>query len=130
MKHYLNPNKVARSFVLAGALSFGIFAGGHFTEAAGPDHAKAEKTVQVKNSSNVKANVKVTPVVPAAPKVQEKAEVKAPVEQKQKASKSQASVHASETAKLHAAPNSAVHGKGEKAKDVVVEEVVQEKKFQ
>jgi hypothetical protein len=126
MKHYLNSNKVAKSFVLAGALSFGIFAGGQFTEAAGPDQAKAEKTVQVKPSNNAKVNVEVKPVVPAAPAapaVQAKDEVKP---NEEKASKSQASVHASENAELNAAPNSAVLGKGEKAEEVVVEEQVKE----
>lgn len=103
MKHYLNPNKVAKSFVLAGALSFGIFAGGQFTEAAGPDRAKVEKSVQVKQSNNAKVNVNVKPVAPAAPAVQAKDKVSAQVKPKEeKASKSQASVHASETARLHA----------------------------
>ena len=55
MKHYLNTNKIAKSFVLAGALSIGIFAGGHFTEAAGPDKAKIEQTVQVKGANSVKS---------------------------------------------------------------------------
>lgn len=41
MKHYLNPNVVAKSFVLAGALTFGVLAGGHFTHAAGFEKGKA-----------------------------------------------------------------------------------------
>lgn len=72
MKHYLNPKKAAKSFVLAGALSFGVFAGGHFTEAAGPDHGKANQAAQVK------AEVKVKVSVPAV-KVQAKDEVKVKV---------------------------------------------------
>lgn len=118
MKHYLNPNLVAKSFVLAGALSLGVLAGGHFTEAAGP--AKADHTTHVKSVNSVKANVKTIHLVPAAPVV--KTEPKATVQPKeQKVNKSQASVHASETAKMHAAPNSAVHGKVEQAEAVVPE---------
>src|SRR5574342_504178 len=96
MRHYLNTNKLVKSFVLAGALSIGVLAGGHFTEAAGPDTVKVEHSVHVKSEVTVKAK---------------------------KATKSQASVHASETAKMHAAPNSAVHGKAEK---VVKDEVATE----
>lgn len=127
MKHYLNPNKVAKSFVLAGALSFGVFAGGQFTEAAGLDKGKPEQTVQVKSANSAKANVKAKSIVPAAPavKVQAKDEVRV-TEEPKKVNKSQASVHASETAKMHAAPNSAVLGKGEKVEEVVTEEVITE----
>lgn len=81
MKHYLNFNKVAKSFVLVGALSFGVFAGGHFTEAAGPDKANTEHTVQVKSE---KAKVKTKQIVPTATavKVQANDEVKVPVKTK------------------------------------------------
>jgi hypothetical protein len=114
MKHYLNINKLAKSFVLTGVLSFGLMTGGHFTEAAGLDKTKVEpvKAVQANSSLNVHASVKVTPAIPAMPgvPVQPKAEVKNEIQHKPEGSivKSQASVHASEIAKMHAALNSAV----------------------
>jgi hypothetical protein len=114
MKHYFNINKLAKSFVMTGVLSVGLIAGGHFTAAAGLDKAKVEPVdaVQAESSLNGQAGVNVTPAVPVKPDVpaQPKAEVKAAIQQKKKGSivKSQASVHASETAIIHAAPNSAI----------------------
>src|SRR4051794_26896171 len=124
MKHYLNPNKVMKSFVLAGALSVGVLAGGHFTLAAGPDHAKAGHNVHVKVENTVKVNVKEThvskPVVTVKPVVKE---VKVQKPKTEKVNKSQASVHASETAKQHANPNSAVLGKAGKIEKTVTEKI-------
>ena len=125
MKHYLNTNKIAKSFVLAGALTLGVFAGGQFTEAAGPDKVKPEQAAHVNRGNSVKSEVKAKPAVPAAPavKAQVPAEAKAAVQPKEeKAHPSQAAVHASETAKLHAAPNSAVLGKGEPTPETLTEE--------
>jgi hypothetical protein len=108
MKHYLNINKLTKYFVMTGVLSVGLITGGHFTAAAGLDKAKVEpvNAVQAENTLNVQAGVNVTPAVPAQPK----AEVKAEIQHKEEGSigKSQASVHASETAKMHANLNSAI----------------------
>ena len=114
MKQYLKAYKFAKSFVLTGVLSFGLLVGGHFTAAAGLDKAKVEpvQAAQANSSLNVHASVKVTPEVPAQPEVppQSKEEVKADILHKKEGRivKSQASVHASETAKMHADENSAI----------------------
>lgn len=136
MKHYLNSIKLAKSLVVTGVLSFGLLAGGHFTAAAGLDKAKVEpvkfvhenssqnktkveavKAVQANSSSNVHASVKATHAVLAKPEVpsEPKAEVKAEIQQKKegKIVKSQASIHASETARLHASPNSAIFSRAQ-----------------
>ncbi|MDF2791637.1 MAG: cell wall-binding protein [Neobacillus sp.] len=125
MKHYSKPYKLIKSFVLTGVLSFGLMAGGPFTAAAEIDKAKVEpvQAAQANSSVNVHANVKGNPAVPAQdtdsvqleapvqPEVpaQDK-EVKAESQHKEKGSigKSQASIHASETAKENASENSAI----------------------
>ncbi|MEH7333080.1 hypothetical protein V7161_10610 [Neobacillus drentensis] len=117
MKHYVNTIKLAKSFVLTGVLSFGLLAGGQFTAAAGLEKGKVEpvKTVQANSSQNGQASLKETSTVPTKPEVpaMPTAEVKAEIQHKQEGSigKSQASIHASETAKMHAAPNSAIFSK-------------------
>ncbi|TWE01192.1 hypothetical protein FB550_106249 [Neobacillus bataviensis] len=70
------------------------------------------KAIQANSSQNIDASEKATPAKPEVP-VQSKAEVKAEIPQKEagKIVKSQASIHASETAKMHAAPNSAIFSK-------------------
>lgn len=108
MKHYLNTKKLAKLFVLTGVLSVGIMAGGHFTAAAGLDKANPGpvKAVQANSSQDVNGDVEVSPAIPTRPNVSDN-------HQKTKGGmgKSQASIHASETAKLHAALNSAVFSK-------------------
>jgi hypothetical protein len=131
MKNYLNTKKLVKSFVATTVLSFGLFSGGHFTAAAGLDKAKVEpvkavqanssqnktnvepvKAIQANSSQNIDASEKATPAKPKVP-VQSKAEVKAEIPQKEagKIVKSQASIHASDTAKMHAAQNSAIFSK-------------------
>ncbi|MCM3728668.1 hypothetical protein M3226_23765 [Neobacillus cucumis] len=70
------------------------------------------KAIQANSSQNIDTSEKATPAKPEVP-VQSKAEVKAEIPQKEagKIVKSQASIHASETAKMHAAPNSAIFSK-------------------
>ncbi|WP_342042675.1 hypothetical protein [Bacillus sp. OTU2372] len=70
------------------------------------------KAIQANSSQNIDASEKATPAKPEVP-VQPKAEVKAEIPQKEegKIVKSQASIHASETAKMHAAQNSAIFSK-------------------
>ncbi|MED1471986.1 GH25 family lysozyme [Bacillus salipaludis] len=104
MKNYFNAKKLVKSFVLTTVLTFGLISDGHFTAAAGLDKTKMEpvKNVQV-NSAQLQASKKATP---AKPKVKVKA--KAQHKKKSKIVKSQASVHASATAKRHAASNSAI----------------------
>ncbi|MFC4803001.1 hypothetical protein ACFPA1_27150 [Neobacillus sp. GCM10023253] len=127
MKHYLKTYKLIKSFVVTGVLSFGLMSGGQFTAAAGLDKAKVEpvKAVQAVGSQNGHANEKKveTPIVPAeteiavqpAEEVEADAQpiekVKTEVEHKEEGSigKSQASIHASETAKMHASENSAIY---------------------
>ncbi|WP_223588998.1 hypothetical protein [Neobacillus bataviensis] len=121
MKHYLNAIKLAKSFVLTGVLSFGLLAGGHFTAAAGLDKGKVEpvKTVQTSSSQNGQAIGKASSAVstktevPAQPTVEAESEIQH--KQEGNIGKSQASVHASETAKMHAAPNSAIFSKAPSA---------------
>ncbi|WP_462411451.1 glycoside hydrolase family 25 domain-containing protein [Neobacillus sp. Marseille-QA0830] len=114
MKHYLKPYKLVKSFVLTGVLSFGLMAGGHFTEAAGLDKAKGEAVhaVQANSTPNVQTSEQITPAVPEQLEVtaQPHAEVNAEVPDKAEGSigNSQASAHASETAKMHASENSAI----------------------
>ncbi|TDK64173.1 hypothetical protein E2K98_04745 [Bacillus salipaludis] len=107
MKKYRNTMKIIKSFVFTTVLSFGLISEGHFTEAAGLDKTKMEpvKAVQV-NSAQQPASKKATSAKP-------KAKVKAKVQHKKKSKivKSQASVHTSETAKRHAASNSAIFAK-------------------
>ncbi|MEH7331544.1 hypothetical protein V7161_02780, partial [Neobacillus drentensis] len=103
---------------MTGALTFGVFAGGHFTEAAGLGKEKAEQNVHVKSEQSVKVHVNAKPSVqvkPVAPAVKEQTN-------SGKASKSQAIYHASENAKLHANPNSAVLGKVGKTEEAKTEE--------
>ncbi len=120
MKQYFKPYKLVKSLVLTGVLSFGLMAGGHFTAAAkvGPVQA-TQANSSLKENANVKANAAVPaqatnsgqPKVPAQPAVPaQHKEVKAEVQHKEKGSieKSQASIHASETAKINASENSAI----------------------
>ncbi|MEW8969680.1 MAG: hypothetical protein AB2411_03590, partial [Mesobacillus sp.] len=126
MKNNINGTKVVKSFMLAGVLSIGVLTGGHFTQAAGPEKVKVEQSHKAKPAKvqvvNKKANVKATPAKPAV-KVQPKAAAKG--EAQEKASKSQAGIHASETAKKHAAPNAAVHTTNQQppVKELPTEEV-------
>ena len=112
MKNYLNTKKLVKSFVVTTVLSFGLISGGHFTLAAGLDKAKVEP-VQANSSQNIHASEKrVTPVNPSKPEVpaQSVSEEKAESQPKEegKLVKSQASVHASETARMHANQKSAI----------------------
>jgi len=113
--------KIIKSLVLGGALSFWVFAGGHFTQAAGPDKVETEHAVTKERST--KADLKGKHAGHSVKKVKHKAEAAAKPKAK-KASKSQASAHASQTAKEHANKNSAVHRNNEEA--VTAEVYIQE----
>ncbi|MDR7002884.1 GH25 family lysozyme [Neobacillus niacini] len=99
MKNYLKVKKLVKSFVVTAVLSFGLTSGGHFTEAAGLNQAKTEpvKSVQANSSQTIHASKKAT-----SPKVESQHK------KERRNVKSQASVHASATAKRNAARNSAI----------------------
>lgn len=133
-----NIQKLVKSFVVTTVLSFGVISGGHFTEAAALDKTKTEpvKAVQANSPQNIHASEKAFPVTPVKPEVtaqlkaeakpvvaaqakeeampevtaQPKAEAKAEIQLKKenRMVKSQASVHASETAKTNASQNSVI----------------------
>jgi hypothetical protein len=108
MKQYFKPYKLVKSLVLTGVLSFGLMAGGHFTAAA---KVEPVQDTQANSSLNENANVKANAAVPSQPAVPaQHKEVKAEIQHKEKGSieKSQASIHASETAKINASENSAI----------------------
>ncbi|MFD0826284.1 hypothetical protein ACT8ZR_11515 [Neobacillus sp. M.A.Huq-85] len=108
MKKYRNTVRIIKSLVFTTVLSFGLISEAHLSEAAGLDKTKMEpvKAVQANSSQPIHASKKATPAKPKA-----KIKVKVQHKKKSKIVKSQASLHASETARMHAAPNSAIFAK-------------------
>ncbi|MGM0877181.1 MAG: hypothetical protein ACQEWV_21165, partial [Bacillota bacterium] len=147
MTFNVKTNTVVKSFVMAGVLSVGVFAGGHIGAAAGQGNQAANvtkvNTVKVEQTSDFKAvRVKASETAKTAPQVEtgDKETVKTDVQvedQTKVAAKeekvnpsstnkanSMANERASKNAQLHAASNSAVQATVEEDKAEEVTEDV------